>query len=79
MFVVIVAVMLDGVPVRRFRRLVERWSQPALQIGFASRWRRIAQNCHTRWECAVVPPVFTRHHNYGSSGGVRWFSGRGDS
>jgi hypothetical protein len=35
------------------------------------------QICHTRWECAVVPPVFARHHNCGSRGGVCWFSGRG--
>ena len=77
--------MLDGVPVRRGRGDVSGdWLtagavQPALQIGFASRWRQVVQNCHTRWECAVVPPAFARHHNYGSSGGVRWFSGRGDS
>ena len=30
----------------------------------------VVQICHTRWECAVVPPVFARDHNCGSSGGV---------
>src|SRR4051812_38190235 len=36
-------------------------------------WGQVAQICHTRWECAVVPPAFARYHNYGSSGGERWF------
>src|SRR6476620_10861754 len=35
------------------------------------------QICHTRCECAVVLPVFTRDHDGGSCGGVCWLSGRG--
>ena len=64
------AVMLDGVPVRRTAR----------DAGDGADDRRrgqVVQNCHTRWQCAVVRRVFARYHNYGSSGGVRWFSGRG--
>ena len=32
--------------------------------------KAVVQICHTRWECAVVPPVFARDHDYGSRGGV---------
>jgi hypothetical protein len=62
--------MLDGIHVRRAAR----------DAGDGADDRRrdqVVQNCHMRWQCAVVRPVFARYHNYGSSGGVRWFSGRG--